>query len=90
MVKVEQTQEMLEMKQDMSETDDPDKFIQRPQKGMRDFLKKLEAAEEEMKQQGEDIDENVELPKQPEILSQPENPNDMDDLRTKLMEANEN
>lgn len=90
MVKVEQTQEMLEMKQDMSETDDPDKFIQRPQKGMRDFLKKLEAAEEEMKQQGEDIDENAELPKQPEILSQPESPNDMDDLRTKLMKENEN
>lgn len=87
MVKVEQTQEMLELKQDTE--DDPDKFIQKPQKGMRAFLKQIEEAEEEMKKQNETVEDNDELPQQPKILETPKDEPKVDDIKARLMEENE-
>lgn len=87
MVKVEQTQEMLELKQDTE--DDPDNFVKKPQKGMRAFLKQIEEAEQEMKKQNETIEENDELPQQPKILEKPKPEPKIDDIRSRLMEENE-
>ena len=87
MVKVEQTQEMLELKQDTE--DDPDKFIQKPQKGMRAFLKQVEEAEEEMKKQNETVEDNDELPQQPNILETRKDEPKLDDVKARLLEENE-
>lgn len=57
MVKVEQTQEMIEQK-----SDDPDDFIKRPQKGMRNLLRELDAMESEMAKEKETIEDNINLP----------------------------
>ena len=57
MVKVEQTQEMIEQK-----SDDPDDFIKRPQKGMRNLLRELDAMESEMTKEKETIEDNINLP----------------------------
>ena len=84
MVKVEQTQEMLELKQDTE--DDDDNFVKRPQKGMRAFLKQLEEAEEEMKKEKETVEENTELPEQPKILNTKD---EEDELRKQLLEENQ-
>lgn len=88
MVKVEQTQEMLELKQD-TEKDDSDNFVKRPQKGMRGFLKQLEEAEKSMKEQNETIDDNINLPNQPSILEKSTNVNEIKDLREELLKDNE-
>lgn len=90
MVKVEQTQEMLEMKQDTE--DDPDKFIQKPQKGMRALLKQLEEAEEEMKGQNETVEDNDALPEQPKILNAEQKQEKklvINDIRERLQQENE-
>lgn len=57
MVKVEQTQEMIEQ-----QSDDPDNFIKKPQKGMRNLLRELESMESEMAKEKETVEENLQLP----------------------------
>lgn len=59
MVKVEQTQEMIEQK---PLDDDPDNFVKRPQKGMRNFLRMVDEMENAMAKEDETVEANINLP----------------------------
>lgn len=81
MIHVSETQELMDQRADGSSDDD---FVKKPQKGMRSFLKEIEALEKTMEDEGEDIVLSSELP------SKDDNPIDdeAERLRQQLIDEN--
>lgn len=85
MIKVEQTQEMIAQRE---EDDDPDNFVRKPQKGMRNFLKMVDEMENQMKEEKESVEANLDMPNKDYEISSFEN-KDEDDLTAELLSENE-
>ena len=82
MIHVSETQELMDQRSDGSSDDD---FVKKPQKGMRSFLKEIEALEKTMEDEGEDIVLSSELPSKDD-----DNPVDdeAEKLRQQLIDEN--
>lgn len=83
MVRVEQTQEMIAQQPD---DDDPDNFVRKPQKGMRNFLKMVNEMENQMKAEDETVEDNLEMPSKDYDIDTDKKD---DDLTAELLSENE-
>lgn len=83
MIRVEQTPEMIAQRED---EDDPDNFVKKPQKGMRNFLKMIDEMENQMKEEKESVEANLDMPSKDYKI--PSEPKDNDDLTAELLSEN--
>lgn len=88
MVTVMPTQEMIEQQND---GDDPDNFVKKPQRGMRNLLRNIEEMENQMMADGETITENIDLPNKDYKIKEVEIVDGVseDELKRQLLADNE-